>query len=172
MKTFVHHGHASTNRRGQVGSHVEIHLHAEADHEWSGVYRFASHGMTADQFLARVAELKAYHAAKMGRLNGFRELRMRDIVVDGTKYRIMDINIIERGSDVELRLGVYEIGALGHQSLAFTMGAKDGLIYPSIDAVPADVVIEVTVRRRISVLALHAAAHASFVSQLAGKLEA
>lgn len=172
MRTLVHHGHASTTRLGKVGSRVELHLHAETAEEWSGVYKFASHGMTADQFMARVAELKAYHVAKMQRLNGFRDLKMKDIVTQGVKYRIIEANIVERGSDVELRLGVYEIGSLGHQRLAFTMGAKNGLIYPSIDAVPADVVIEVTVRMRIVELAMRAALHESFVAQLAEKLEA
>ncbi len=168
MKTVIHHGNPSLNKAGNVGSHVELQLHAEVEGEWSGIYKLASHGMTPEEFMARVSELKAYHAAKMKRLNGFRDLKTRDVVVDGgAKYRIMDVNILERGNDVELRLGVYEIGPLGHQRLAFKMGAKDGLLYPSIDAVPADVVIEVTVRMRIAELALHAATHATFVRLLA-----
>lgn len=168
MRTVIHHGRHSVHRHKGVGSHVEIHFHGEGDGEWSGIYRFGSHGMSVDDFHARVSELKAYHHAKVKRLNGFKELRMRDIIVDGVKHRIIDANLTERGSDVELKISVYIIGALGHQHLAFTMGAKDGLVYPSIEAVPTDVVIEVMVRRRISELALHAAAHEAFVAQLIG----
>jgi len=172
MRTLVHHGHASTTRDGRIGSHVELHLHAETAEEWSGTYRFASHGMTSDEFVARVGDLKAYHAAKMSRLNGFRALKMRDVNVGGVKHRIIEANILERGTDVELRLGVYVISALGHQHHAFTMDHRNGLIYPNIEAVPDDDAIVAIVRKRISDLTWVTSTHEQLKAAVAGIVEA
>lgn len=167
MKTIIHHGRPSVHRHRGVGSHVEIHMHAEGAGEWSGVYKLSSHGMTAEAFASRVAELKAYHAAKMNRLKDFELLRAADIFVDGVKHRITDANLIECGVDVELRLGVSIIGAGGGVLRAFTMGRQNGLIYPSIAAVPSDAEIVRIVRWRIEALVLGGAAHDAFLSRIA-----
>ncbi len=164
MRTLIHHAKASLDRDGNFGSRVEIHMHAESPDEWSGIYHFGSHGMTVADFHDRVSELKAYHHAKMKRLNGFKELRMRDIVVDGVTHRIVDATLLERGPDVELKLGVYLIGALGHQVLAF----RKSLVYPSIEAVPDDDSIVRIARARIEQLVYGIASHEAFIKQVAG----
>lgn len=172
MKTAIHHGAVSVHRSGGVGSQVTIRITGEVDGEWDGIYRFGSHGMSVDDFHARVAELKAYHAAKMKRLNGFRDLKMRDILEGGAKHRIIEANIIERGEDVELRLGVYLINSLGFQFLAFTMDHKNGLIFPNVDAIPDDDAIERIVRMRIRSLNDVISTHDRFKTAVIGIVEA
>lgn len=164
MKTAVHHGPVSIHG-GKVGSHVELHLLAEADGEWSGVYHFPSHGMSPHQFARRVAEITRAHHAKSERLNGFVELRKKDLVVDGETYRVVDCNLVERGTDYELKL------AVARQPYNFQpilrMDHRDGLLYPSVDAVPSDREIELMVRTMIATKRVREAEHDRFVADVA-----
>lgn len=169
MKTVVHHGPTSV-RRGDVGSHVELHLLAEADGEWSGVYHFASHGMSPQAFTKRVHAIERAHHAKSQRLTGFVALREKEFTVGGAVYRIIDCNLVERGTDYELMLRAVRV--LGPKQFVpiLRMDHRDGLLYPSVDAVPSDAEIEMMVRTMIATKNVREAAHAKFVADVAAAM--
>lgn len=166
MKTAIHHGQTSI-RRGEVGSHVEVHLQPEKDGEWSGVYTFASHGMTPHEFVGRVQAIRDLHRLKTRRLNGFVELRKRDITIGDDVFRVIDCNLFGRGTDYELLVGVARVLGNGEFEQRFKLDHRDGLLYPSLDAVPTDAEIEDMVRSRIEVGETQKAAHASFLASVA-----
>lgn len=165
MKTLIHHGQPSV-RRGIVGSHVELQLLAEKDGEWSGVYHFPSHGMTPQEFVARVQSVTELHKIKMRRFNGFVALRKREFRVGAETYRILDCSLAERGTDYELSLFVVRVTGPNQFEAQFRMDHRDGLLYPSLDAVPSDTEIEDIVTTRIGVDEAQKEQHANFVASV------
>lgn len=159
MKTTVKHGNASV-RDGQIGSHVELHLDGEGASEWSGVYSFSSHGMTADQFVTHVDNLKAYHQAKMSRLNTMKTIPPRALA--GVSIAA---TLRERGTDVELVVGVTP-----DAGKTFTMDRRDGMLYPSVAEVPDNQTIVGIVRARMLRMQRHEGDHAAFVAEVAARM--
>lgn len=170
MKIALHHGRP-TIRQGEVGSHVALHFHAEADGEWDGVYHFPSHGLTAQQVFGKVQDFKSFHAMKVRRLNGFVELRKRKFVVNSEMYCLGDCTVRHHGTDIELLVGVDQLIGDGVWNRVFKMDYRDGLLYPSIDAVPKDDDIEALVISRITITDQHIVNHAAFVNEVRGMME-
>jgi hypothetical protein len=166
VKTKIHHGPTSIHR-GEVGSHVELHLLAEAPGEWSGVYNFSSHGMSPQDFVRHVHGLTNSHQIKTRRLNGFVSLRKKELIIGADTFRIIDCNLAERGNDFELLLGVVRVVGENEFEPRLRLDARDGLLYPSLDAVPDDAEIEDMVRTLIGVGDAQKAEHASFLAEVA-----
>lgn len=99
--------HAET---GQIGSTVHLNLEKEAGYD--GRYVFDTFGMKPADVKAKVDALRAHHAAKAQRLDGFKAaVRDHQIAVQGRTFQIVDCTLWESAGEVELYVDVREIGS-------------------------------------------------------------
>ena len=160
MKSLVHHGNPSVHK-GNVGSHVAVHLISEKEGEWCGIYHFSSHGMAAQDVVDRVNALRTYHSKKSARLNGWRGLLARPVLIAGNAW-MLDIMVGERGDNVELYVGAVRVDGTDQTEIRS--------VYATIDDVPTDGQIVQMVKQKVSAASAAAAQHATMVSAVAGML--
>jgi hypothetical protein len=91
-----------------AGAVVEVRMR---DDSWHGHYVFSTVGLSDAEIAARHAEIVAHHRAKSERHEGFNALD-RAVLVNGVRFHIHGLALVEQGTDVRLILRVTAPG--GH----------------------------------------------------------
>lgn len=95
-------GKPSRDSRGRRGVRVVLSIASEG---WHGHYRIDTHGRTHEEIVAERDRILAHHEKKAARMQGFAHQHFRrDVEHGGSAFEVRDCLIVERGSDVLLKL--------------------------------------------------------------------
>jgi hypothetical protein len=91
MTHVVKWGKPSRRKDGHVGARMSVAIKGEGGAD--GIYAIDTHGLNSDQVAAKVDEIGMFHAARSGRMDGFRSIQATPIIMDQATYRVVDLTV-------------------------------------------------------------------------------